>query len=84
MESNPNFPEHLPQKTAEGIKLEMALLEFCRKSSMRLNNEISKTLEKCDDIYKKIHQVHEKCHISLVAKITDLPNKDQHMAHLQD
>ena len=62
----------------------MALLEFCRKSSVRLNNEIAKTLQKCDDFYKKIRQVHEKCQLYLVAKITDLPKKDQHMTHLQD
>ena len=76
VEANSKFPEHPPQKTIEGIKIEMALLEFCRKSSVRLNNEISKTLEKCDEFYKKMHQVHEKCQLYLVAKITDLPDKD--------
>ena len=84
IESNSKFSEHLPQKTSKGIKIEMALLEFCRKASVRLNNEIAKTLKKCDDFYKKIHQVHDKCHLSWVAKITDLPSKDHHMVHLQD
>ena len=36
MEANSNFPKHLSQKTVEGIKSEMAVLEFCRKASLRL------------------------------------------------
>ena len=82
IESKSKFPEFLPQKTTEGIKLEMVLLEFCRKDTQRLSNEISKTVEKCEDFYKKIHQVHEKCQIPLVPKITNLPRKDQHLTHL--
>ena len=84
MEANSKFPEHLPQKIIEGIKSEIALLEFCRKVARRLSNDISKIVEKCEEFYKKIHQVHKKCQIPLVPKITDLPGKYQHMAHLQD
>ena len=84
VEANSKFPEHMPQKTVEGIKIEMALLEFCRKYFVRLNNEIDNTLEKCNDFYKKIRRFYEKCKLSLETKITDLPDKDQHMAHLQD
>ena len=62
----------------------MVLLEFCRKVVRRLRSKISKRVEKCKDLYKKIHQVHEKCQIPLVLKITDLPSKDQQMAHFQD
>ena len=62
----------------------MALPEFCRKDSVRLNNEIDKTMEKCTEFYKKINQVNDKCHLSLATKITDLPNKDQHLVYLQD
>ena len=74
----------MPLKIAGGRKIEMALLYFGRKASVRLNNEINKTLEKCNEFYKNIRQIHKKCNLSLVAKITDLPNKDQRMAHLQD
>ena len=49
---------------------------------MILNNEIDKTLEKCDEFYKNIRQVHEKFHLSLVVKFTDLSNKDQHIMNL--
>ena len=84
MEVSSEIREHLPQKTTEGIKSEMVLLEFCRKVSQRLSSDISKTIEKCEAFYNKIKQVHEKCHIHLVPKITDLWGKYQHMAHLQD
>ena len=46
IEAKSKFPEHLPHKTTEGIKSEMALLEFCRKASLRLSNKIAKTVEK--------------------------------------
>ena len=62
----------------------MTLMEFYRKAFVRLNNGIDKNLEKCDEFYKMIYQVQKKCKLSLVAKITDLPDIDQHMAHLQD
>ena len=75
-ETNSNFLDHLPQKTTEDLKLEMALLEFCRKATRRINNEIPKTIEKFHDFYKKIHRVHEKCHIPLAPKITNLPEKN--------
>ena len=45
VESNSKFLENLPHKTARGLKIEMALLEFCRKDLVRLSNEIEKTLE---------------------------------------
>ena len=41
-------------------------------------------MEKCEEFYKRIHQVHEKCHILLVPKIIDLPSKYQYMKHLLD
>ena len=62
----------------------MTLLDFCRKATRRLRNYISKTMENCENFYKKIQQVHEKCQIPLVLKITDLPGKYQNMVHLQD
>ena len=62
----------------------MALLEFCRKASVRLNNGIEKTLEKCTNFYKKMRQVQDRCQLSSTAKINDFPNKDQHVVYLQD
>ena len=83
-ETNSKFPDHLPHKTTYDLKLEMVLLEFCRKASRRINNEIPKTIEKFHDFYKKIHQVHEKCHNPLVQSIVELPKKDQCIEQLQD
>ena len=50
---NSTFPEHLPQKKSRGLKIDLVLLEFQRKSSLRLSNGIVKTLEKCIEFYKK-------------------------------
>ena len=83
-ETNSKFHDHLPHKTIEDLQSEMALLEFCRKAARRINNEIPKAIEKLHDLYEKIHQGHEKCHIPLVQKITELPEKDQRIAQLQD
>ena len=81
---NSTFPEHMLMKTVEGIKIQMALFEFFRKNSIRLNNEIDKTMEKCTEFYKNISQFHDKCHLSLAEKIIDLPNNDQNLVYLQD
>ena len=62
----------------------MVLLEFCRKSSVILNNEVEKTMDKCTKFYKKMRQVHNKCQVSSDAKFNDFSDKDQHMAYLQD
>ena len=45
-ETNSKFPDHFPQNTTVDLKSEMELLEFCRKASRRINNEIPKTIEK--------------------------------------
>ena len=84
MESNSKFPVHLPQKTTEGLRIELAILEFCNKSSLRLNTGIKKTLERCTYFYKKMCIVHNKFQTSFVAKIKEFPNKYQHMKDLED
>ena len=61
IESNSTFPKHLRQKAVDGLTIEMDLLEFYRKASVRLSNETEKTLEKCTGFYMKMHQVHERC-----------------------
>ena len=60
VEANSSFLEHLPQKTTGSLKIELALLEFQRKSSVRLSNGIVKTLEKCTKFYKTMRLVHNK------------------------
>ena len=36
VEANSIFPEHLLQKIIEGIRIEMALLKFCRKGLCKI------------------------------------------------
>ena len=83
-ETNSKFPNHLPHKTTKDLNSKLPLMEFCRKAARRINNEITNTIEKCHEFYKKIHHVHEKCHIPLVQKITELPENDQCITQLQD
>ena len=66
------------------MKIELVLLKFCRKSFVRLKNEIEKNLEKCTEFYKKMCLVHNKCHISSEAKIKEFPDKYQNLKFVQD
>ena len=77
-ESNSTFPKHFPQKTAGGLKIELTLLEFQRKSSARLSNEIVKTLEKCVELYNKMHLTHNKFQIPSTSKIKYFLDKEKH------
>ena len=43
VEANLTFSKQMLLKTTGGIKIEMALFEFCRKYSVRLNNGIDNT-----------------------------------------
>ena len=61
VESNSEFPKQLPQKKGEGLKIELALLDFGSKFAIRFTNAIEKTLEKCTKFYKKMCIVHNKC-----------------------
>ena len=45
VEANSAFPEHLPHKTIQELKIEITLLYFCNKYALRLTNAVEKTLE---------------------------------------
>ena len=47
LESSSTFPTHFPQKIAEGLNIELALLDFGNKSSLRLTTAVEKTMERC-------------------------------------
>ena len=47
VEANSAFPEHLPHKTIEELKIEITLLDFCNKSSLRLTTVVENNLERC-------------------------------------
>ena len=53
IEANSVFLDHIPQKTAGGMKMELALLNFNSKATVRLNTRIEKTMEKCNEFHNK-------------------------------
>ena len=53
IETNPVFPDHIPQKTVVGLKMELAILDLSSKAIVRLHTTIDKTVEKCKDFYMK-------------------------------
>ena len=51
IETHSNFLADMPQKSVGGIKMEIAILNFGCKTTVRLNTTIEKTLEKCAEFY---------------------------------
>ena len=60
VESNSAFPAHLPSKTPEGLKIEIALLYFYNKYALRLTTAVEENLIICKEFYNKMHIVHNK------------------------
>ena len=50
--ANPTFPANMPQKTTGSLKMEMTILNFGCKVTVRLNIAIDRTIEKCTEFYK--------------------------------
>ena len=53
IETNVAFPEHLPQKTTENLKIEFELLGFSGKVAAILIARVGKSLERCMVFIKK-------------------------------
>ena len=64
--------------------MELAILNFRSKSTVRLNTSIDKTIEKCNDFYKKMYTNHNKFQALVATQVLDFPEKDQHLKNLQD
>ena len=56
--THPTFPANMPQKSTGSLKMEVAILNFGCRTTVRLNTTIEKTIEKCVELYKGIHFVH--------------------------
>ena len=84
VEANSTFLEHFPQNTVESLKIELVLLEFSNKFTLRMTTTVEKTLERCTECYKKMRISHNKCQNFSAAKIKEFLDKDQHMKNLQD
>ena len=48
----------MPQKSTRSLKMEVAILNFGFRTTVRLSTAIEKTIEKCVEFYKGIHLVH--------------------------
>ena len=67
--ANIAFLDNIPQNNIGGLKMELALLNFSRKSGTRLSTTIDKTTEKCNEFYKKMFSTHNKCQDSVVSQV---------------
>ena len=65
----------MTQNTTGGLKMELALLDFSNKASVRLDTTIEKTMEKCKEFYKKMCTTHNKCQASAATQVQDFPDK---------
>ena len=66
----------IPQKNSGSIKMELAILNFGSKSSVRLNTAIDKTLEMRNEFYKRMCSIHNKCQVSVDTHVHDFPARD--------
>ena len=64
--------------------MELALLNFDNKSAVRLNTTIDKTIEKCNEFYKRMCSTHNKFQVSVDTQVQYFPTRDQHLKNLQD
>ena len=82
--ANSVFPKHMPQKIAGELKMELELLNFSNKATVRLNTTIEKIVEKCKDFYKKMCTTHNRCQDSVATQVQEFPNREKNLKNLQD
>ena len=80
--SNSTFPANMPQKTTKSLKMEVAILNFRCRTTVRVNTTIEKTIEKCAEFYKGIHFVHNQCMVLTGASDQDFPFREEHLKNL--
>ena len=74
----------MPQKTTQGLKMELALLNFSIKETIRLNTTIENIVEKSNEFYKKMCMTHNRCQASTTTQVQEFPGREQHLKNLQD
>ena len=79
-----NFSSNMPQKSTRSLKMEVAILNFGCRTTVKLNKSIEKTIEKCVEFYKGIHLVHNQCMIPAGALDQDFPVRKEHLKNLQE
>ena len=84
IETHSTFPANMPQKSTGGLKMEVAILNLCCRTMVRLNIAIEKTIEKCSEFYKGIHLVHNHCMILRDSSYQVFLVGKEHMKNLQE
>ena len=84
IETHSTFPANMPQKSARSLKLEVAILNLCCRTMVRLNTIIEKTIEKCSEFYKGIHLVHNQSMILTEYLNQVFPVREEHLKNLQE
>ena len=64
--------------------MEVAILNFGCKETVRLSTSIDITIEKCMEFYKGMCSVHNQCMILTGAPYQDSPVREEHLKNLQD
>ena len=64
--------------------MELVILNLGTKSIVGLNKVIDKTLEKCNEFYKRMCSTHNKCQVSVDTQVPYFPTRYQHLKNLQD
>ena len=79
IETHLNFLADMPQKSVGDLKMEIVILNFGCKKTVRLNTAIEKTIEKCVEFYKGIQLVHNQCLILMDTTDQVLPVSGEHL-----
>ena len=74
----------MPRKSIGSLKMEVAILNFECRITIRLNTTIEKTIEKCVEFYKGIHFVHNQCMVLTGAPAQYFPVREEHLNNLQE
>ena len=82
--ANPTFPASMPQKNARSLNMEVAILNFGCKSTLRLNTAIDKTVEKCTEFYKGMCSIHNQCQVLAGTQDQYFPTREEHLENLQE
>ena len=80
--ANPTFPTNMPQKITGSLEMEVAILNFGCKSTVRLNIAIDRTIEKCTEFYKDMCSVHNRCMVLVDTQDQDFPVREEHLKNL--
>jgi hypothetical protein len=83
-EGKVDFPKHLPFKSVDGFKEDVALMEFCRNCGLKLMAKIQGTIDKSSNLYQKIHEVHDKCKMSFPQSLDEFPSREQRLSDLKE